>query len=257
MSIVSVKNLRKTFDKAVAVEDISFEITKGEIVGLLGQNGAGKSTTIQILLGLITATSGEVTMFGLNPWKERIKVLSRTNFSSAYVAMPHNLKVRENLEVFARLYGVKDRKNKIDSLMQLFGVQDLAKKMTGALSSGQSTRVNLCKALLNDPELLLLDEPTASLDPDIADKVRQLLQQIQKERGLTVIYTSHNMADVEALCQRILFLHKGRIIASGTPQEIVKNLDAESLEEVFIGIARDQFDPLLLHQPGAGNGGVV
>lgn len=240
MSVVSVKNLAKHFDKAVAVEDVSFEIQKGEFVGLLGQNGAGKSTTIQILLGLITPTSGEISIFGLNPWKERVKVLERTNFSSAYVAMPPNLQVRENLEVFARLYGVKDRKNKINSLLTLFGVDHLSRKMTGALSSGESTRVNLCKALLNDPELLLLDEPTASLDPDIADKVRQLLRDIQKERGLTVVYTSHNMTDVEQLCQRVLFLHKGKIIAQGTPQEILEQVGKETLEEVFIAIARGE-----------------
>lgn len=240
MNVVSVKNLAKHFDKAVAVEDVSFEIQKGEFVGLLGQNGAGKSTTIQILLGLITPTSGEISIFGLNPWKERVKVLERTNFSSAYVAMPPNLQVRENLEVFARLYGVKDRKNKINSLLTLFGVDHLARKMTGALSSGESTRVNLCKALLNDPELLLLDEPTASLDPDIADKVRQLLREIQKERGLTVVYTSHNMTDVEQLCQRVLFLHKGKIIAQGTPQEILEQVGKETLEEVFIAIARGE-----------------
>ena len=240
MSVVSVKNLAKHFDKAVAVEDVSFEIQKGEFVGLLGQNGAGKSTTIQILLGLITPTSGEISIFGLNPWKERVKVLERTNFSSAYVAMPPNLQVRENLEVFARLYGVKDRSKKINSLLQLFGVDHLAKKMTGALSSGESTRVNLCKALVNDPELLLLDEPTASLDPDIADKVRQLLRDIQKERGLTVVYTSHNMTDVEELCQRVLFLHKGKIIAQGTPQEILDQVGKETLEEVFIAIARGE-----------------
>lgn len=240
MNVVSVKNLAKHFDKAVAVEDVSFEIQKGEFVGLLGQNGAGKSTTIQILLGLITPTSGEISIFGLNPWKERVKVLERTNFSSAYVAMPPNLQVRENLEVFARLYGVKDRKNKINSLLTLFGVDHLARKMTGALSSGESTRVNLCKALLNDPELLLLDEPTASLDPDIADKVRQLLREIQKERGRTVVYTSHNMTDVEQLCQRVLFLHKGKIIAQGTPQEILEQVGKETLEEVFIAIARGE-----------------
>lgn len=238
--VVSVERLRKTFGQAVAIEDVSFEIARGEFVGLLGQNGAGKSTTIQVLLGLITPTSGKVEIFGHNPWRDRVDVLARANFSSAYVSMPHNLRVYENLDVFARLYGVKDRKAKIASLLNLFGVEHLARKMTGSLSSGESTRVNLCKALLNDPELLLLDEPTASLDPDIADKVRQLLRQIQKERELTVIYTSHNMADVEALCRRVLFLHKGRIIAAGSPEEIVQKLDAASLEEVFIAIARDQ-----------------
>ncbi|MBN8662421.1 MAG: ABC transporter ATP-binding protein [Candidatus Obscuribacter phosphatis] len=240
VDIIEVENLAKRFDSSVAIQDVSFTIKKGEFVGLLGSNGAGKSTTIQILLGLITPSAGKVRIFGLSPWKERVQVLARTNFSSAYVAMPPNLKVIENLEVFARLYGVRDRKAKIQELMSLLGIEQLSQKMTGALSSGESTRVNLCKALLNDPELLLLDEPTASLDPDIADKVRNLLKQVQRERALTVVYTSHNMIDVEELCQRVLFLHQGRIIAQGTPAELVANLGEESLEEVFISIARDK-----------------
>lgn len=239
-TVVSVDKLNKTFGKVVAVEEVSFAINRGEVVGLLGANGAGKSTTIQILLGLISPTSGSLSIFGLDPWKERVKVLERCNFSSAYVALPYNLKVIENLDVFAQLYGVPNRKAKIASLLELFEVSHLATKLTGGLSSGESTRVNLCKALLNDPEFLLLDEPTASLDPDIADKVRKLLAHVQKERGMTVLYTSHNMKDVQELCDRVLFLHKGKIIAEGTSAEILTQFDQESLEEVFIHIARDQ-----------------
>lgn len=239
-TVVSVDKLNKTFGKVVAVEEVSFAIKRGEVVGLLGANGAGKSTTIQILLGLISPTSGSLSIFGLDPWKERVKVLERCNFSSAYVALPYNLKVIENLDVFAQLYGVANRKAKIASLLELFEVSHLATKLTGGLSSGESTRVNLCKALLNDPEFLLLDEPTASLDPDIADKVRKLLAHVQKERGMTVLYTSHNMKDVQELCDRVLFLHKGKIIAEGTSAEILAQFDQETLEEVFIHIARDQ-----------------
>jgi ABC-2 type transport system ATP-binding protein len=241
--VVRVQNLRKQFGQARAVDDISFDIPKGQVMGLLGPNGAGKSTTIQILLGLITPTSGKVALFGLDPWKDRVSVLQRTNFSSAYVSLPHNLKVAENLEIFARLYGVKDRPAKIKSLLTLFEIEHLANKMTGGLSSGESTRVNLCKAMLNDPELLLLDEPTASLDPDIADKVRKLLLGYQRERGITIVYTSHNMKDVHELCERVIFLSEGKIIADGAPDMILDQFNEESLEEVFIAIARDRIKP--------------
>lgn len=239
-TIVAVEKLHKSFGKAVAIDEISFEIKRGEVVGLLGANGAGKSTTIQILLGLIAQTSGRVSIFGMDPWKERVAVLSRCNFSSAYVALPYNLKVVENLDVFAQLYGVSNRKKKISDLLELFEVGHLAQKMTGGLSSGESTRVNLCKALLNDPEFLLLDEPTASLDPDIADKVRKLLAHVQSERHMTVLYTSHNMRDVQELCQRVLFLHQGKIIAEGSSEAILAHFGQETLEEVFIAIARNQ-----------------
>ncbi|MBS2009333.1 MAG: ABC transporter ATP-binding protein [Cyanobacteria bacterium SZAS TMP-1] len=238
--VVSVQNLRKEFGKSCAVDDISFDIPRGQVLGLLGPNGAGKSTTIQILLGLIAPTSGKALLFGLDPWKDRVAVLQRANFSSAYVSLPHNLKVAENLEIFARLYGVKDRAQKIQSLLALFEIEHLAKKMTGGLSSGESTRVNLCKAMLNDPDLLLLDEPTASLDPDIADKVRNLLLTYQKERGVTIVYTSHNMKDVHELCERVIFLSEGKIIADGSPSVILDHFDEASLEEVFIAIARDK-----------------
>ena len=245
-TIVSVEKLHKSFGKAVAIDEISFQIKRGEVVGLLGANGAGKSTTIQILLGLIAQTSGQVSIFGRYPWKERVAVRQRCNFSSAYVALPYNLKVVENLDVFAQLYGVANRKKKIADLLQLFEVDHLADKMTGGLSSGESTRVNLCKALLNDPEFLLLDEPTASLDPDIADKVRKLLTQVQAERHMTVLYTSHNMRDVQELCQRVLFLHQGKIIAEGSSEAILSHFGQETLEEVFIAIARNQVNTSLL-----------
>ena len=237
-AIVQVEHLRKEFNGTVAVSDVSLTVRRGEIVGVLGPNGAGKTTTIQVLLGLTTPTSGSVRVFGLDLERHRCDVLQRCNFCSAYTALPSNLRVRENLRISAGLYGVRDSAAKIDRLLAQFEIAHLKNKITGQLSSGESTRVNLCKSLLNDPELLMLDEPTASLDPNIADKVRKLLRQIQRERNITMIYTSHNMRDVEEVCDRVVFLHKGRIMAEGTPTEVIAQFNHKSLEEVFITVAR-------------------
>lgn len=236
--IVSVEHLRKEFDGTVAVADVSFAVQRGEIVGVLGPNGAGKTTTIQVLLGLTTPTAGRVRVFGQDLEKHRVEILQRCNFSSAYTGLPSNLRVRENLLIFAMIYGVNDHRRKIEELLALFEIAHLKDKITGHLSSGESTRVNLCKSLLNDPELLMLDEPTASLDPDIADKVRKLLRRIQREKGMTMIYTSHNMRDVQEVCDRVLFMNKGNIIAEGTPQQVVEKFKQKSLEDVFISVAR-------------------
>ena len=236
--IVEVQHLRKEFDGTLAVADTSFVVNRGEIVGLLGANGAGKTTTIQVLLGLTTPTSGTVRVFGKDLERYRIEILQRSNFSSAYTGLPSNLKVWENMLVFAKIYGVDNHRQKTDELLQLFEISHLKDKITGNLSSGESTRVNLCKSLLNDPELLLLDEPTASLDPDIADKVRKLLRRIQHEKSITMVYTSHNMRDVQEVCDRVLFMHKGRIIAEGTPQQVMDKFQQKSLEDVFISVAR-------------------
>jgi ABC-2 type transport system ATP-binding protein len=237
-TIVEVEHLRKEFDGTVAIADVSFTVRRGEIVGLLGPNGAGKTTAINILLGLVTPTTGTIRIFGQELEKHRIEILQRCNFSSAYTNLPYNLKVWENLLIFAKLYGVNGCRKKIEELLELFEIAHLKKRISGHLSSGETTRVNLCKALINDPELLLLDEPTASLDPDIADKVRKLLRKIQREQNVTMIYTSHNMRDVEEVCDRVLFMHKGRIIAEGTPRQITDKFQQKSLEEVFIRIAR-------------------
>jgi ABC-2 type transport system ATP-binding protein len=237
-TIVEVQHLRKEFNGTVAVADLSFTVQRGEIVGVLGPNGAGKTTTIQVLLGLTTPTSGTVRIFGQDLERHRVEILQRCNFSSAYTNLPYNLKVRENLLIFSKIYGVNGHREKINHLLDLFGIAHLRDKITGHLSSGESTRVNLCKALLNDPEVLMLDEPTASLDPDIADKVRKLLRRIQGEKQITMIYTSHNMRDVEEVCDRVLFMHKGRIIAEGTPRQVIDKFQKKSLEEVFIRIAR-------------------
>ncbi|HEY9788923.1 MAG TPA: ABC transporter ATP-binding protein [Candidatus Obscuribacterales bacterium] len=236
--IVQVQNLRKVYDEKTALADVSLAVKRGEIVGLLGANGAGKTTLIHILLGLLKPTSGTVLIFGKDLEHHRISILERCNFSSAYIHLPHNLKVWENLLVFAKLYQVKNARKKIDHLLDSFEVSHLRNNRTGYLSSGEQTRVNLCKALINDPDLLLLDEPTASLDPDIADKVRKLIKRVQEERNMTILYTSHNMRDVEELCDRVLFLHKGNITAEGSPQEIMDRFKQQSLEDVFINIAR-------------------
>ena len=236
---IEVRDLTKRFGDVAAVDGLSFTVSRGDIFGLLGPNGAGKTTTIQLLLGLTTPGSGSIRVLGLSMPKDRFRILERVNFSSAYVSLPSNLTVRQNLRVFAGLYGVRKPAARIDELLALFEVSDAANRATGALSSGQQTRVNLCKSFLNDPEVLFLDEPTASLDPDIADKVRQVLQKLQRDRGVTIVYTSHNMREVELLCDRVLFLARGRAVAEGTPREVIARARSASLEDVFIAIARD------------------
>lgn len=237
-NIIEVRNLRKQFGEAVAVHDLSFEVKRGEILGFLGANGAGKTTTLYMLLGLTTPTRGSINIFGTTMERDRIGILSRMNFASAYQFLPYNLKVKENLMVFAEIYGVKNSKKKIEHLLELFEVAHLQNRITGMLSSGEQTRINLCKALLNDPDILLLDEPTASLDPDQADKVRKTLLDLQANNGMTIVNTSHNMLDVEELCDRILFMQRGRIVADGKTDEILKQYRSQSLEEAFIAIAR-------------------
>ncbi len=235
--LIEVSRLSKHFQKLKAVDDISFTVPRGQILGLLGPNGAGKSTTLHLLLGLTRATSGRVLIFGKDLEQKRRDILARVNFSSAYTALPTNLSVWENMITFARLYGVDRPRRRILELLELFEIPRTLHSLTGALSSGQLTRVNICKALLNDPEVLFLDEPTASLDPNIAAKVRHTLLRVHRERQVTMIYTSHNMQEVQRMCERILFLSKGRIVGDGSPQEMVHQARAESLEDVFISMA--------------------
>ncbi len=239
MPVIKVENLSKEFDRRVVLDHITFAVRHGEILGLLGPNGAGKTTTIGILLGLITPTRGCIRIFGLDLRKHRREILARVNFSSAYTALPANLTVWENLFVFARLYGIYRPEKKIDALLELFEIPETAKRVAGSLSSGQLTRLNLCKAFLNDPEVLFLDEPTASLDPDIAAKVRERLMGLQRERQVTMIYTSHNMQEVESMCDRVIFLARGRMVMEGPPKEIVAASRTRSLEDLFIAIARN------------------
>jgi ABC-2 type transport system ATP-binding protein len=237
--IIEVKNLVKKFGIFEAVKGISFHVEEGTITGFLGPNGAGKTTTIQMLLDIITPTSGEISIFGKTYKNDRTAILSKLNFSSPYVAMPGSLKVWENLYTFARLYGVKNVKEKVKEVASFFEIEKMMDKMTASLSTGQLTRMNLTKALMNDPKLLLLDEPTASLDPDIADKTRILLRKIQKERGITILYTSHNMEEVEEICDRVIFVNQGQIKDEGTPEELIKKYGKQDMNDVFLAIARE------------------
>ncbi|MBS2000397.1 MAG: ABC transporter ATP-binding protein [Candidatus Obscuribacterales bacterium] len=239
-NIVEVRGLRKEFRKTVAIENLSFEVRQGEILGFLGANGAGKTTTIFMLLGLITPTKGTIKVFGRDLRSSRVEILQRMNFASAYQQLPYNLLVWENLHVFAEIYGVRNSKRKIDDLLEVFELSHMRKNLTGSLSSGEQTRLTLCKSLLNDPDLLLLDEPTASLDPDQADKVRKIIAARQRDTGMTVINTSHNMLDVSELCDRILFMQKGHVVANGSASELLDKFESKNLEEAFITMARTQ-----------------
>lgn len=230
--------MTKSFKTVLALDRVSFSVNRGEIVGLLGPNGAGKTTAILTILGLLLPTSGRVEIFGSSPFDQPYDVLKRLNFSSAYVFLPYNLKVIQNLKTYARLYNVKDAGQKIGGLLELFEISHLANRQTGYLSSGEMTRLNLCKSMLNDPEILLLDEPTASLDPDMSDKVRRIIRKIQKDRGMAILTTSHNMREVEEVCDRILFIHKGKKITEGVPAEVLNRFHSRSLEELFLKIAR-------------------
>jgi len=241
-TVVEVRNLTKRFERVTAVNGISFEIYQGEILGILGPNGAGKTTTIQMLLGVTTPTDGQIRIFGLDLARHREEILGRVNFSSTYVSLPQSLTVSENLRVFAQLYRVQNSREKISHLLSVFEILHLRDTVTRKLSTGQLTRVSLVKALLNDPKILFLDEPTASLDPDIADKTRSLLKAIRAHSGLTILYTSHNMKEMEEMSDRIIFLDKGRIISTGTPVEIMKRFQGEDLEEVFLKVARGKIN---------------
>jgi ABC-2 type transport system ATP-binding protein len=235
---VAVRALRKVYGAVVAVDGIDFSLQAGTVTALLGGNGAGKTTTISMLMGLVVPTSGEVRVFGADMARERHKVLHRMNFESPYVDVPMRLTVRQNLEVFGRLYGVRDLRGRIAEVAEELRLADLLGRPYGKLSAGQKTRVSLAKALINEPELLLLDEPTASLDPDTADWVRSKLEEYCKMHSATVVLASHNMAEVERLAGRVIMLERGRIIADETPRELIERFGRSNLEEVFLAIAR-------------------
>lgn len=220
--VLEVKNLTKDFNGFLAVDDISFEFAKGEILGFLGPNGAGKTTTIMMLLGLTKPTSGEIKIFGLDLEKSRQRILQKINFSSAYTAFSGRMTVSEYLSVMSHFYEVKDTKTKIRTLLKNLELTEHENELTQNLSSGQLTRLSLCKALLNDPEILFLDEPTASLDPDISKKVREYLCRIRAEKNIAMLFTSHNMQEVTEMCDRVIFLQKGKIVASDTPLNLTK-----------------------------------
>ncbi len=235
---IRVERLAKAFGETKAVDGISFEVKRGSITALLGGNGAGKTTTISMLLGLLTPTSGGISILGHDMLRERHSVLSRMNFSSPYLDLPKKLTVRQNLTIYGRLYGVRDLPARIDELSRELDLAELLDRPFGRLSAGQQTRVSLSKSLLNRPDLLLMDEPTASLDPDTADRIRGYFMAYKNKTGATIFMASHNMREVERLCDNVLMMRKGQIVAGGSPAELMAQHGHDDMEEVFIDLAR-------------------
>jgi ABC-2 type transport system ATP-binding protein len=242
-AVIDVQGLTKRFETVTAVDHVSFAIAGGGTTALLGGNGAGKTTTLSMLLGLLIPTEGSIRMFGEDMLRHRYRVLPRLNFSSPYVDLPHRLTVRENLSVFARLYSLRRPAIRIREVAEELQFTDLLDRKSGALSAGQKTRVALAKAMLNRPELLLLDEPTASLDPDTADWVRGYLERYARETRASILLASHNMREVERLCSDVLMMKAGRVVDRGAPADLIARYGRETLEDVFLDIARDRRQP--------------
>jgi ABC-2 type transport system ATP-binding protein len=238
---IEIKNLTKEYNNILAVKNINFTINKGSIVGLLGPNGCGKTTTIGMMLGLIKPTSGTVFINGLNIENEnnRTKILEKVNFISPYVELPKKLTVEENLKVYGKLYGVNNLQDKISDLMKQLNLFELKKRKTGELSSGQKNRVSLAKALINEPEILFLDEPTASLDPDVGDYIRTYLENFASKKDTTILLASHNMNEVERLCNEVMMMKNGKIIDKGTCSSLINKHGRKNLEETFLKIVRE------------------
>jgi len=240
---LEVRNIVKKFKSVTAVDRISFIIERNKTLGLLGPNGCGKTTSIGMMLGLISPTSGQIFIDGiLLEKKNRIKLLSLMNFASPYIELPKKLTVKQNLEVYARLYGVKNFKERIDELTEDLNLQKFLLKKNGELSSGQKNRVALAKSLINKPKLLFLDEPTASLDPDIGDFVREYIERYKKNNELTILLASHNMKEVERLCDKIIMMKQGKIVDSGTCSELINKHGRKNLEDTFLKIARGNYE---------------
>ncbi|MEA2799981.1 MAG: type transport system ATP-binding protein [Rhodospirillaceae bacterium] len=235
---IDVRHLRKVYGEIVAVDDLTFSVPRGAVLGLLGGNGAGKTTTIAMLLGLLEPTAGEIRVLGVDMLKRRYAALPRMNFSSPYVDLPHRLTVRQNLLFYGRLYGVKNLRRRIEEIAEHMQIGPFLDRQSGKLSAGQKTRVALAKALINSPEVLLLDEPTASLDPDTADWVRGYLKDYQHETHATIMLASHNMSEVERLCDDVILLQAGRVFERGSPRELIERFGREDMEEVFLDMAR-------------------
>tara|TARA_B100001123_G_scaffold440846_1_gene580807 strand:- start:5107 stop:5832 length:726 start_codon:yes stop_codon:yes gene_type:complete len=238
-TVIEINNLAKQFNNVLAVKSINFKINRGKIIGLLGPNGCGKSTTIGMMLGLIKPTSGSVIINDKNIENYRTNLLKKMNFISPYIELPKKLTVEENLKVYGRLYGVKNLKEKIYNLMEKLDLTDLRSRKTGELSSGQKNRVSLAKALVNDPEILLLDEPTASLDPDVGDYIRGFIEDFASNNGSTILLASHNMNEVERLCHEVMMMKNGEIIDRGKISELINKHGRKNLEEVFLKIVRE------------------
>jgi ABC-2 type transport system ATP-binding protein len=240
---ITVSGLTKVFGEVAAVDGISFQVPRGATTALLGGNGAGKTTTISMLLGLIKPTSGSIEILGVDMRRARHKALARMNFESPYVDLPKRLTVRENLRVYGQLYGVRHLRKRIDELAEELALKEFLDRPAGTLSAGQKTRVGLAKAFINRPELLLLDEPTASLDPDTADWVRQHFSNYKTHSGATILLASHNMTEVERLADNVIMMNKGRIVDQGSPRDLLSRYGRENMEEVFIDIARNRRKP--------------
>jgi len=236
---LEIIDLSKSYDLKEAVRNISFKVNENEIIGILGPNGCGKTTTIGMILGLLKPTKGKVLINGIEIEKQRVELLNKLNFISPYIELPKKLTVKQNLEVYGRLYDVKELGIKIDYLCEKLRLNEFINKITGELSSGQKNRVSLAKSIINDPSVLLLDEPTASLDPETGDFVRSFLEEYQKEKKTSILLASHNMAEVERLCSSVLMMNKGSIIDQGTPGELIKKHGRRNMEEVFLKLTRD------------------
>jgi len=236
---IKINNLNKKYKNTLAVKNINFQINKGMIIGLLGPNGCGKSTTIGMMLGLIKPTSGSVFINNKDIETNRTDLLQKMNFVSPYIELPKKLTIEENLEVYGRMYGVKNLKDKIFELMEKLNLTEFKKRKTGELSSGQKNRVSLAKALINDPEILLLDEPTASLDPDVGDYVRSIIEDFSSNNKKTILIASHNMIEIERLCDEVMMMKKGEIIDMGKSKDLISKHGRKNLEEVFLKIVRE------------------
>tara|TARA_Y100000590_G_scaffold360341_2_gene416583 strand:+ start:71 stop:808 length:738 start_codon:yes stop_codon:yes gene_type:complete len=237
-NLVEVKNLKKNYSSKEAVKNISFSIKENEILGLLGPNGSGKTTTIGMLLGLLKPTSGEITIDNMFFEKNRIEILSKINFISPYIELPKKLTVKQNLIVYGKLYNIKNLQDRIEYLTEKLRLKDLLNRITGELSSGQKNRASLAKALINKPKVLFLDEPTASLDPEIGDFVRSFLENYKQENKISILLASHNMSEVSRLCKSVLMMKNGIIIDEGTPEFLIDKHGRKNLEEVFLKLSR-------------------
>jgi ABC-2 type transport system ATP-binding protein len=237
---LEVIGLSKTYNTKEAVKDVSFKVNQNEIIGILGPNGCGKTTTIGMILGLLKPSKGKVLINGVEIENQRVDLLNQLNFISPYIELPKKLTVRQNLEVYGRLYDVNKHKEKIEYLCEKLRLYEFIDKLTGELSSGQKNRVSLAKSIINNPKVLLLDEPTASLDPETGDFVRSFLEEYQQENKTSILLASHNMAEVERLCSSVLMMNKGSIIDEGSPEELIKKHGRKNMEEVFLKLTREK-----------------
>ena len=240
ISALNVIELSKDYDGKNAVKNISFEVNQNEIVGILGPNGCGKTTTIGMILGLLKPTKGKILINGKEIENQRVDLLNNLNFISPYIELPKKLSVKQNLEIYGRLYGIKDLNNRINEIAEDLDIKSFFKRKTGELSSGQKNRVSLAKSLINKPEILLLDEPTASLDPDIGDFIRSYIQEYKSKNKITILLASHNMNEVERLCNSIIMMKNGKIVDNGTCRELIEKHGRDNLEDTFLKLARSK-----------------